>query len=60
MDRAKLMLKNGMHTVVPIPLEAGQLPAKFQHNGVVYELHHRVAGTNSKDGVRAVYSEVAK
>ncbi len=58
MDRAKLVLKNGMHTVVPIALEDGKPPVKFQHAGRVYVLHHTVVGTGTSD-IRAVYSEVS-
>ena len=59
MDRAKLVLKNGMHTVVPITLENGQPPKKFQHGGRTYELHHTLVGTGTSD-IRAVYSELSK
>lgn len=59
MNRAKLVLRNGMHTVVPIPLDDGIPPKKFQHEGRVYELHHTVVAAGPND-IRAVYSEVAK
>ena len=58
MDKAKLMLANGMHTVVPITLVAGELPKKFQHSGRVFQLHHRQVGTGAS-AIRGVYQEVS-
>ncbi len=58
MDKAKLVLRNGMHTVVPITLTAaGVPPPAFEHQGRHYQLHYTLVGTGAAD-IRAVYSEV--
>lgn len=57
MDKAQLVFKNGARTVVPIPMENGKPPAKFEHQGRVFELHHRQVGTG-KTEIRGVYQEL--
>jgi hypothetical protein len=59
MDKAKLMLKNGMHTVVPVTLDAGKLPKTIEQQGRTFTLHHTTVGTGTSE-IRGVYTEVAK